>query len=78
MISFHVPAMDSRQSVRVISARLCDVAGVRTLEADLITRAVRVTGPVDVRAAVAAAGYAVGPSPAGGRHPENHRQGALP
>ncbi len=61
MISIHVPAMTSRQSVREISARVCDVAGVRTLEADLVTSSVRVTGsadPAQVRAAIAAAGYA--------------------
>ncbi|HEX2072816.1 MAG TPA: multicopper oxidase domain-containing protein [Geodermatophilus sp.] len=62
MISLRVPAMSSRQSVRTISARVCDVPGVQTLEVDLAARTVRVTGPVEaaaVSAAVAAAGYAV-------------------
>ena len=41
-----------------------DVAGVRTLVVDLSTKTVRATGPADpalVVAAIAAAGYAVGP-----------------
>jgi FtsP/CotA-like multicopper oxidase with cupredoxin domain len=62
MISIHVSAMSSRQDVRAISARISDVPGVQTLEADLAARTVRVTGPADpaaVAAAVAAAGYAV-------------------
>jgi FtsP/CotA-like multicopper oxidase with cupredoxin domain len=64
VITFHVPAMNSRRSVRVISARVCDVAGVRTVEADLATRSIQVTGsadPAHVIAAVTAAGYAVDP-----------------
>ena len=59
MISFHVPAMSSRHSVRAISARVCDVVGVRTVEVDLVSRTVQITGsadPADVLAAVAAAG----------------------
>jgi FtsP/CotA-like multicopper oxidase with cupredoxin domain len=62
MISIHVPAMSSRQDVRTISARISDVPGVQTLQADLAARTVRVTGPADpaaVAAAVGAAGYAV-------------------
>ena len=61
MIAFHVPAMASRQSVRAISARVCDVAGVRTVEVDLDSRTLEVTGaadPAEVRAAIADAGYA--------------------
>ena len=60
MITFHVPAMSSRRSVRVISARVCDVPGVRTVEADLATRCIQVTGyadPAHVLAAVTGAGY---------------------
>ncbi|SHN88692.1 Heavy-metal-associated domain-containing protein [Geodermatophilus obscurus] len=62
MISIHVSAMSSRQDVRAISARISDVPGVQTLEADLAARTVQVTGPADpaaVAAAVGAAGYAV-------------------
>jgi len=64
VIDFHVPTMSSRESVRVISARLCDVAGVRTVEADLATRTVVVTGsadPADLRVAISAAGHDPGP-----------------
>ena len=59
---FHVPTMTSRASLRAISARMCDVAGVRTVEADLATRTVVVTGSAaadEIRAAVAAAGHLV-------------------
>lgn len=59
---FHVPTMTSRASLRAISARMCDVAGVRTVEADLATRTVVVTGSAaadEIRAAVAAAGHPV-------------------
>ncbi len=62
MISIHVPAMDSRQDVRAISAGISDVPGVQTLEADLSTRTVHVTGSADLgalAAAIGAAGYAV-------------------
>jgi FtsP/CotA-like multicopper oxidase with cupredoxin domain len=54
--------MTSRSSVRAISARVCDVVGVRTVEADLATRTVVVTGSADpdaIRAAVVSAGHAV-------------------
>jgi copper chaperone CopZ len=64
VITFHVPAMNSRHSVRVISARVCDVPGVRTVEADLARHSIQVTGsadPAEVLAAVTAAGYAVDP-----------------
>jgi FtsP/CotA-like multicopper oxidase with cupredoxin domain/copper chaperone CopZ len=60
--TFHVPTMTSRSAVRAISARVCDVAGVRTVEADLSDGTVVVTGSADpdaVRAAVAAAGHPV-------------------
>ena len=80
MISFHVPAMSSRHSVRAISARVCDVVGVRTVEADLVSRTVQVTGsadPADVLAAVAAAGYAVDPRvPAGSSTAAPHTEGS--
>jgi len=61
--------MSSRQSVRVISARVCDVAGVRTVEADLGTRTLLVTGsasPDQVLAAVLAAGHAADPCESAG------------
>ena len=60
--TLHVPTMGSRASVRAISARLCDVDGVRTVEANLSTKTVVVTGSADsvtVLAAVAAAGHLV-------------------
>ena len=62
MISVHVPAMTQRQDVRTVSASISDVPGVQTLEADLGTRTVHVSGPADpgaVTAAVTAAGYVV-------------------
>ena len=62
MISVHVPAMTARQDVRTVSAWISDVPGVQTLEADLGTRTVHVSGPADpaaVTAAVRAAGYVV-------------------
>ena len=62
MITLHVPAMAARRDVRVVSASISDVPGVRTLRADLAAHTVQVTGPVDpvaVIAAVTAAGYAV-------------------
>jgi hypothetical protein len=46
-MSFRVPAMTSRASVRAISARVSDVAGVRTLAADLRAGTVVVTGSAD-------------------------------
>ena len=64
MISVRVPAMSSRRDVRAISARISDVPGVRTLQVDLATRTVQVTGsadPVAVTAAIGAAGYTAGP-----------------
>jgi len=74
VISFHVPAMRSRHCVRTISSRVSDVPGVRTLEVDLGTRTVRVTGTVDaaaVGAAITDAGYDAEPGdgdvPAGAR-----------
>jgi copper chaperone CopZ len=54
--------MYSRRCVRVISARVSDVVGVRSLKVDLITKIVRVTGSASaasVRAAIRDAGYAV-------------------
>ena len=62
MIEVHVPAMDCRQFVRVVSARVSDVPGVQTVEVDLDTRTIRVTGPADpaaVAAALETAGCAV-------------------
>ncbi|MGY1638912.1 cation transporter [Geodermatophilus sp. SYSU D00742] len=65
MITLHVPAMTARQHVRAISACISDVPGVQVLQADLVTRTVRVVGPADpaaVTAAVVAAGYAIAPA----------------
>ena len=62
MISVHIPAMTSRRCVRAISARVNDVPGVQTLEVDLSTGVVRVTGLADlaaVAAAIRSAGYDV-------------------
>ena len=62
MITVHVPAMTARRDVRAISASISDVPGVQTLRADLATRTVQVSGPVDpaaITAAVTAAGFAV-------------------
>jgi copper chaperone CopZ len=57
---FRVPGMRDRRGVRAISARISDVPGVRTVEASLDSRHVRVTGTADpeaVRAAIRFAGY---------------------
>ena len=60
MITVQVPAMTARADVRAVSASISDVPGVQTVQADLATRTVQVTGPVDhaaITAAVTAAGY---------------------
>ena len=44
MIVVRVPGMRSRQDVRAVSARISDVPGVETLQADLATQRVHVTG----------------------------------
>jgi copper chaperone CopZ len=52
--------MYSRGCVRAISARVSDVPGVRTVEANLDTGTVRVTGtadPAGVATAIRLAGY---------------------
>jgi copper chaperone CopZ len=59
---FQVSGMCSRGCVRAISARVSDVPGVRTVEANLATGTVRVTGaaePAAVAAAIQLAGYHV-------------------
>jgi FtsP/CotA-like multicopper oxidase with cupredoxin domain len=64
MITLHVPAMSARADARAISNCISDVPGVQTLEADLATRTVQVTGPADpaaVAAALSAVGYAADP-----------------
>ena len=61
-LSFRVPTMTRRESVRKISARVSDVSGVRTVEVDLATGMVRVTGdadPAQIRAAIVNAGHSV-------------------
>ena len=68
-ISLRVPTMRSRGCVRVISARISDVTGVRTLAVNLRAKTVRVTGPADpalVVAAINEAGHAVEPLPGAG------------
>jgi copper chaperone CopZ len=59
---FRIPQMSSRHGVRVISASVSDVPGVRTVEARLDTRTLSVTGTADaaaVQAAIRGAGYHV-------------------
>jgi copper chaperone CopZ len=59
---FRIPQMSSRHGVRVISASVSDVPGVRTVEARLDTRTLSVTGAADataVQAAIRRAGYDV-------------------
>jgi copper chaperone CopZ len=54
--------MISRRCVRAISGRVTDVPGVRTVDARLDTRIVRVTGTAEaaaVLAAIGSAGYEV-------------------
>jgi copper chaperone CopZ len=66
-LSFHVSGMRSRRCVRAVSARVSDVAGVRTVEVDLGAGTVRVTGtaePAAVRLAISRAGYDVVTVPA--------------
>jgi copper chaperone CopZ len=72
MITVHVPAMTARHDVRAISASISDVPGVQTLQADLVTRTVQVTGSADraaITAAVTAAGYSVARPPTAPRLP---------
>ena len=60
--SFRIPTMISRRCVRAISARISDVPGVRTVEAFLATRTIRVTGTADpaaVQTAILAAGHEI-------------------
>ena len=57
-----MPAMSHRGDLRVISARIRDLPGVVGMEADLVTRTIRIYGTVevgDVRAAITEAGYEV-------------------
>jgi copper chaperone CopZ len=59
---FRIPQMSSRHGVRVISASVSDVPGVRTVEARPDTRTLSVTGTADataVQAAIRRAGYDV-------------------
>jgi copper chaperone CopZ len=65
---FQVSGMRSRSCVRAVSARVSDVAGVRTVEVDLAAGTVRVTGtaePSAVRTAIGCAGYDAAALPAG-------------
>ena len=65
---FRVRGMSSRQSVRAVSARISDVPGVRTVEAQLDSGTVRVTGTADATAvqdAIRLAGYDVVAMPDG-------------
>ena len=55
-----VPAMTCRHCVRAVSTHVADVVGVLAVEADLVSRTVRVRGtaqPDELRSATAAAGY---------------------
>jgi copper chaperone CopZ len=64
--SFRIPTMTSRRCVRTISARISDVPGVRTVEAFLAARTVRVTGTADpaaVRTAIRTAGHEITAAP---------------
>ena len=57
---FRIPQMSSRHGVRVISASVSDVPGVRTVEARLDSGTLSVTGTADataVQAAIRRAGY---------------------
>ena len=57
---FSVPAMACRHCVRAISSRLQDVTGVVSVEADFVSRTVRVRStakPNALRSAIADAGY---------------------
>jgi FtsP/CotA-like multicopper oxidase with cupredoxin domain len=66
---FQVTGLRSRRSVRVVSASVSDLAGVRTVEVDPGAGTVRVTGtaePAAVRAAIVQAGYAAVAVPAAG------------
>jgi copper chaperone CopZ len=57
---FQVSGMCGRGCVRAISGRVSDVPGVRTVEANLDTGTVRVTGTADpaaVATAIRLAGY---------------------
>jgi copper chaperone CopZ len=72
-IVLSVPAMSCRRCVRVISARLGDVAGVVAVQADLRSRTVTVRGTPQLEAlhsAVAEAGFEADhrptPDPSGG------------
>lgn len=69
-IELHVPGMSGRRCVRLISGRLSDVPGVRTVEVDLDTGTVRVTGTADTASLQAAIRRVVsegGPDGAGTR-----------
>jgi copper chaperone CopZ len=57
---FHIQGMNSRRCVRLVSGSVSDVPGVRTVEVDLETETVRVTGTADVtdlQAAIRRVGY---------------------
>jgi FtsP/CotA-like multicopper oxidase with cupredoxin domain len=72
--------MRSRRDVRAVSARISDVPGVRTLQADLTTQTVQVSGsaaPAALAAALTAAGYAAH-SIDGTPHPSPIRMGGPP
>ena len=59
-VTMYVPGLTCRHAVRVVSARLRDVAGVQSVAVDAPAGLVVVRGPVgarEVRAALVAAGY---------------------
>jgi copper chaperone CopZ len=81
VITVHVPGMTARRDVRAISASISDVPGVQTLQADLATGTVQVTGSADraaITAAVAAAGFAVAPATDGSPPPGTPEQEDVP
>src|SRR3954469_7402799 len=80
VIVIRVPGMRSRRDVRAVSARISDVPGVRTLQADLATQTVQVSGsaaPAALTAALTAAGYAAD-SIDGTPYPSPTRMGGSP
>lgn len=67
VIKLTVPAMACRHGVRAVTARLRDLPGVATVEADLRTATLVVHGELteeQVRAALHAAGFPAAPGPA--------------
>lgn len=67
VIALTVPRMACRRCVRVVTARLRDLPGVHTVEADVRTATLVVRGELSeeqVRGALHAAGFSAAPGPA--------------